>query len=636
MDRVKSAGISHANEEAGYRRQFLYPLTAVLVAAAAVMIGLLVWLTVVTDTRESAREHEMARMLVASRLDFLKRNLSDYATWDDAVANLVIDVDEPWATDNIGPYLFEAQGYEHSFVIDGRDRTVYGSDGDQVTAASAESVLGPTLRRVLADMRRAPHGADVRRGGQVMVGERLAVFSIAAIIPHPGKVALPPGPASYLLLIDILSPEQLTQLGRERGLVGLHFRPAMAAERDAAGSLGLRMTGSDQVGVLNWVAAEPGTTMRHRALPVLGLLILILAFVAARILRRCRTSIEQTRLAIERSAADAQSARTALAALTDARSAAASADADAKARLEATVAKVRQDNDALSARVSASRATALTEARGELDRDLAPVLATLAQQGKMLAVASERMREQAGRLGALVTAATASVGETQRCLETLVPDAATCARAGDQIDREAADGLVEVRTAAADAGRVGGSVAALAGALDEVESVVDAIDSLAKQTNMLALNARIEAARSGDAGDGFAVVAREIKVLADGTSDLTKKVSAQLAALRGRASNTVGLVGVITDAMHRTEAASSAIGDAVRRQVDGMTRIRGGIDRVADAGHATASAIGDARLAVAAGHEAADRMDEVAMQLSETLRSLDAGVATFVRHLEAA
>lgn len=633
---MRRAGINHAAGEADYRRHFLYPLAAVLVAATAVMIALLVWLTVVTDAREAARESEMARLLVAGRLDFLKRNLSDYATWDDSVAHLVIDVDEPWATDNIGPYLFEAQGYEHSFVIDGRDRTVYASDGDHVTTTTAESVMGPMLRTVLADMRRVPPGADVRRAGQVMIGGRLAVFSMAAIIPHPGKVALPPGPASYLLLVDILSPDQLAALGEERGLVGLRFRPAAPGEPDAVGSLRLRMTGSDQIGTLQWTAARPGTTMRHRALPVLGLLILILAFVAARVLRRCRLSIEQTRLATERADADAQDARTALAALTDARNAAAVADEEAKLRLEETVMRVRRENDALSARVSASRATALTEARGELERDLAPVLATLGQQGQMLAVASERMREQAGRLGALVTAATASVGETQRCLETLVPDAASCARAGDQIDREAADGLVEVRTAGADAGRVGGSVAALAGALDEVDTVVDAIDALAKQTNMLALNARIEAARSGDAGDGFAVVAREIKVLADGTSDLTKKVSAQLAALRGRASDTVGLVGTITNAMHRTEAASSAIGDAVRRQVDGMTRIRGGIDRVADAGRATASAIGDARSAVAAGHEAADRMDEVAMQLSETLRSLDVGVATFVRHLEAA
>nr|WP_280742267.1 methyl-accepting chemotaxis protein [Sphingomonas jejuensis] len=564
----------------------------------------------------------------------MARNMSDYATWDDAVTYLVTDLDMDWAADNIGPYLFEAQGYEHSFVIDARDRTVFASDGDRVTRADARSVLGPVLDQELAALRRTPPGRDVRRTGQVLVNGRLAIYSIAAIIPHPGRVRLPAGPATYLLMVDVLSPQQLSTLGRERGIDALRFAPGAPA--DADGSHTLRMTADDQAGHLTWAAAKPGTAMRNRALPVLGLLILLLAGVAAGVLRRCRLSIEQTRQATAQADADAAEARRALSALTTAQDAAAAADAEAKRRLETVVMEVRAENDALSGRVAASRAAALAEARRDLERGLAPVLATLGQQGMMLAVASERMREQAGQLGALVTAATASVAETQRCLDTLVPDARACAEAGDQIDRDTADGLSEVRRAGADASRIGGSVAALSASLDEVDTVVDAIDSLAKQTNMLALNARIEAARSGAAGEGFAVVAREIKLLADGTSDLTKKVSEQLSGLRGHAGDTVALVETITDAMRRTEQASGAIGDAVRRQVDGMVRIGGGIDRVADTGRATAAAIADAHSAVAAGHEAADRMDEVAMQLSETLRSLDSGVAAFVRHLEAA
>jgi len=622
--------------EGEYRRHFLYPVLAVLLTAGAIMIGLLVWLTVVADSQEAARETDMAKLVVSARLDFLRQNQSDYATWDDAVENLVQTVDPGWASDNIGPYLFQTQGYEHSFVIDGGDRTVYASDGDRVAGLDASTTLGPALGPLLADLRRSPPGRDVRRTGLAIVRGRLAAFSIAAIIPHPGKVRLPAGPASYLLLVDILSPAQLAELGRERGLTGLTFAGTASSGLGGPGMVYLPTIDAGRLGVLRWNNSRPGTAMRDRALPVVIMLMLALAYVAARVLRRCRVSLEHIRVATDQSAADARDAREALAALTKARSAAIAAEAEARTHLEGTVAQVRRENEALARRAAASRAAALTGAREELDRDLAPVLAILKDQGRMLATASERMREQACRLGALVTAATASVGETQRGLGILVPEGASCADAGVEIDRDATSALTDVRTAGEDAGRVSGSVQALAASLDEVDSVVDAIDALAKQTNMLALNARIEAARAGEAGAGFGVVAREIKVLADGTSELTRRVSDQLETLRARSADTLNVVGTISTAMERTERASEAITGAVRQQVDGVTRIRAGIEQVADASRATASAVSDARSAVAAGHEAADRMDEVAMQLSETLRSLDAGVTTFVQHLEAA
>jgi len=633
---VRVSQDSERGSRGDYRRHFLFPMLAVLTTAGAIMIGLLVWLTVVADSQEAAQEADMARLVVTARLDFLRQNQSDYATWDDAVERLVRKLDPEWASDNIGPYLFQTQGYEHSFVIDGRNRTIYASDGNRPAGLDAFATMGPALGGLLADLRRSPPGRDVRRTGLAIVRGRLAAFSIAAIIPHPGKVRLPAGPASYLLFVDILSPDQLAELGRERGLAGLTFAGTSSPGRSGPGTVYFPTIDAGRAGVLSWNSSRPGTVMRSRALPVLMALILALAYVAARVLRRCRVSLQHIRIATDQSAADARDAREALAALTQARGAAAAAEAEARTLLEGTVAQVRRENDALVQRAAATRAAALAGAREELDRDLAPVLTTLKDQGRMLATASERMREQAHRLGALVTAATASVGETQRGLGILVPEATSCADAGVEIDTDAASALADVRTASADARRVGGSVQALAASLDDVDTVVDAIDALAKQTNMLALNARIEAARAGEAGAGFGVVAREIKVLADGTSELTRRVTDQLETLRTRSADTLGVVGTIGTAMDRTERASEAITGAVRRQVDGVARIRGGIGQVADASRATASAVSDARSAVAAGHEAADRMDEVAMQLSETLRSLDAGVTTFVQHLESA
>ena len=139
-----------------YRSHFVYPLCAALAAAGVIMVTLLIWLTVQSDRQEAVRETELAKLVISNRLDFMVRNQSDYATWDDAVAKLVLTMDRDWANDNIGPYLFHTQGYEHSFVIDAHDRTIYASDRDHQAKLDPFALMGPALRKAIAELRAKP------------------------------------------------------------------------------------------------------------------------------------------------------------------------------------------------------------------------------------------------------------------------------------------------------------------------------------------------------------------------------------------------------------------------------------------------------------------------------------------------
>lgn len=607
-----------------------------MAAAGLIMVTLLIWLTVQSDAQEATRETELAQLVISNRLDFMVRNQSDYATWDDAVAKLVLSMDGEWADDNIGPYLFHTQGYEHSFVIDAHDRTIYASDRNHQAKLDPFTLMGPALRKAIAELREKPVGEDHRRRGLIRIGDQPAVFSIAAIIPDPGKVKLPAGPASYLLFIDVLTPDQIATLGADRRLANMRFLPFHASAESGLGRVELKGYDGAFIGDLVWTPQHPGTALRDIALPILLFIMLGLALIGVRILRHCRRAIEQTEAAMLRSAADANEARDALDALTLARADAANADAAARVRLETTVDEVRRENAELNDRLRAARQAALIDAKARLEQRLGPAIETIRHQGRVLGTASKRVREQAGGLQELVTVATSAAAQTDQHMTELVPKAAAIAEAGQDIQHTTGFALSEVKRASCDGRQVGTSVTALARALGEIETVVDAIDRVSKQTNLLALNASIEAARSGPAGAGFAVVANEVKALANHTAALTHQVARQLDLLRTQTITTSTAVDTIVAALGRTEAASGVIATAVHRQVDGVLMIRSSIEAVADESRATAAAVTSASSAIAIGHAAADQMDAAVVDLSSTLSDLGDDIQRFLCQLEVA
>lgn len=619
-----------------YRRHFVYPLSLAMMAAGIIMVTLLVWLTVQSDAQEAVREAELAQLVISNRLDFMVRNQSDYATWDDAVAKLVLSMDGDWADNNIGPYLFHTQGYEHSFVIDAHDRTIYASDGNHQARLDPFALMGPALRKAIVELRAKPTGEDHRRRGLIRIGGQPAVFSIAAIIPDPGKVKLPAGPASYLLFIDVLTPDQIYKLGADRRLANMRFVPSRASAESSLGRVELRGYDGTRIGDLVWTPQLPGTSLRDIGLPILLSIMLVLGLIGVRILRQCRRAIEQTDAAMLKSAADANEARNALDALTLARADAADADAAARVRLETTVEEVRRENVELNERLRAARRSVLIDARAQLEHRLGPAIKTIQHQGRVLETAARRVRDQAGGLEELVTVATTAAFQTDQHMTELVPKAIVVAEAGQDIQRQTGFALSEVKHASHDGQQVGVSVTALAKALAEIETVVDAIDRVSKQTNLLALNASIEAARSGPAGAGFAVVANEVKALANHTAELTRQVADQLDLLRAQTVFTSTAIGTIVTALGRTEAASSVIAAAVRRQVEGVVMIRGSIEAIASDSRATAAAVTNANSAIAIGHAAADQMDAAVVDMASTLSDLGDDIHRFLRQIEVA
>jgi methyl-accepting chemotaxis protein len=120
-------------------------------------------------------------------------------------------------------------------------------------------------------------------------------------------------------------------------------------------------------------------------------------------------------------------------------------------------------------------------------------------------------------------------------------------------------------------------VAALSEAASRVGQVVTLIRTIAEQTNLLALNATIEAARAGEAGRGFAVVASEVKQLADQTAKATEQIGQQIAEMQSSTGDAVSSIRSIAATMEDVNAATMNIASAVEEQEASTAEISRGV-----------------------------------------------------------
>ena len=304
---------------------------------------------------------------------------------------------------------------------------------------------------------------------------------------------------------------------------------------------------------------------------------------------------------------------------------------------EALVAKKASDEAARAEdAIKAARAQRISTATGNFETMIGELVDSLSSASTELEASATTMTKTSdGTMSLSDSAASASRAVTDN-IQAVAAATEEITSSVNEIGRQVHESNRIASTAVSQAQKTDESIARLSQAAGRINDVVKLIREVAEQTNLLALNATIEAARAGEAGRGFAVVASEVKALATQTAKATAEIDAQVADMQSATAESVAAIKEIGSTITLISEVSSAIAAAVEQQGAATQEIARNVQQSAQLSTQVAAEVTEVKRGSSETSAAAEEVLTASHSLARESDHLKSRVETFLDTVRAA
>jgi methyl-accepting chemotaxis protein len=217
-------------------------------------------------------------------------------------------------------------------------------------------------------------------------------------------------------------------------------------------------------------------------------------------------------------------------------------------------------------RVESERREAMLTLADEFERSVGGIVTLVSSAATEMQAAASQLTATAHETSAQSLAVSSAAEQAGASVTSVAGSAEELGASISEIGRQVSTSADISQLAVVEAGKAAEVVSELNAVTASISGVVDMISGLASQTNLLALNATIESARAGEAGKGFSVVASEVKILAQQTSQATSEISNKIAQIQTSTHRAIAAIEGISTTIGDMNASNAAISAAVQQQ----------------------------------------------------------------------